>query len=55
MKNMYVNMRLLLNVIGQPGPFPSHPYRRPMLMAKYEDDFPLRKTGTLKHMQWFGY
>ncbi|XP_021950549.1 histone deacetylase 4 isoform X4 [Folsomia candida] len=31
---------------GQPGPFPSHPYRRPMLMAKYEDDFPLRKTAS---------
>jgi NADH:ubiquinone oxidoreductase subunit C len=27
------------------GPFQSHPYRRPMLMAKYEEDFPLRKTG----------
>lgn len=27
------------------GSFQSHPYRRPLLVAKYDEDFPLRKTG----------
>lgn len=39
-------------VKGPPGPLQSHPYRRPMLMGgKYEDDFPLRKTG-LRHLHF---
>ncbi|ODM95857.1 Histone deacetylase 4 [Orchesella cincta] len=28
------------------GPFQSHPYRRPLHIAKYEEDFPLRKTAS---------
>lgn len=35
----------MMHFIGGMGAFQSHPYRRPMLMGKYEDDFPLRKTG----------
>ena len=26
-----------------------HPYRHPILSGNYEDDFPLRKTGTVIH------
>ena len=32
---------------GGVGPFQSHPYRRPLMIPKYDDDFPLRKTGKL--------
>lgn len=40
----------LSSYIGS-GPFQSHPYRRPLLIAKYEEDFPLRKTGKSLHKE----
>jgi hypothetical protein len=33
---------------GSMGSFPSHPYRRPLFIPKFDEDFPLRKTGELR-------
>lgn len=38
---------------GHGPPFPSHPYRRHPFIPKFEDDFPLRKTGRWAQLYFF--